>query len=211
MSVNNLPSFLKKKKLLDNANLPAAECRKYGNLFLEAGWLADALDFFIKGNISEGLQQLQALALDTGDAFLLERLLQVQGREAPELWQQVAAQATAPEKFTLAQWAEERAGKDVRYEADPAIREKLSRDRRVMTMPTMPEYYRILGISPKAGIAEIKRRFRLLALKFHPDRNPRNPKAAARFREVAEAYGAICHRRSRQPVLPKPVRSTKPH
>ena len=71
-------------------------------------------------------------------------------------------------------------------------------------MPTLPEYYRILGISPKAGITDIKRRFRLLALKFHPDRNPRNPEAASRFREVAEAYGAICLRRSRQPASPKP-------
>jgi molecular chaperone DnaJ len=43
----------------------------------------------------------------------------------------------------------------------------------------------------------------LLALKFHPDRNPRNPEAAARFREVAEAYGAICTRRPRQPAPPK--------
>lgn len=108
--MNNLPGFLKKKKLLDNANLSAEECRKYGNLFLEAGWLADALDFFIKGNISEGLQQLEALALDSGDAFLLERLLQVQDRQAPELWQQVAVRAAAQEKVTLAGWARERAG-----------------------------------------------------------------------------------------------------
>jgi hypothetical protein len=122
MSEINVPSFLKKKKLLDNANLPAAECRKYGNLFLEAGWLADALDFFSKGNISEGLEQLQALALETGDAFLLERLLQVQGREAPELWQQVAAQAAARQKITLAQWAREKAGLEVAG-ADPAPKE----------------------------------------------------------------------------------------
>ena len=111
MLENNLPSFLKKKKLLDNPNLPAAECQKYGDLFLEAGWLADALDFFIKGNISAGLDQLQALALDSGDAFLLERLLQAQGREAPELWSQVAVQAAARQKDTLARWANERAGK----------------------------------------------------------------------------------------------------
>jgi hypothetical protein len=125
MPVNNLPSFLKKKKLLDNAKLPAEECRKYGNLFLEVGWLADALDFFIKGNISEGLQKLEALALESGDAFLLERLLQVQGREARELWEQVAERAKAQEKFTLAHWAEGRAGKDIRAtEAEPAVEEK---------------------------------------------------------------------------------------
>jgi molecular chaperone DnaJ len=69
-------------------------------------------------------------------------------------------------------------------------------------MPHLREYYRILGISPKAGIAEVKKRFRALALKFHPDRNPKNPKAAAKFREVAEAYGAICNLRSRHPVRP---------
>ena len=87
--------------------------------------MTDALDFFIKGNISEGLEQLEALALDSGDAFLLERLLQVQGREAPELWEQVAVRAAAQEKFTMAQWANERAGKDVRAtDADPAVEKK---------------------------------------------------------------------------------------
>ena len=79
-----------------------------------------------------------------------------------------------------------------------------------MTVPTMPEYYRILGISPKAGIAEVKRRFRLLALKFHPDRNPRNPKAADRFREVADAYSAICNRRLRQPIHSEDRSEQKP-
>jgi molecular chaperone DnaJ len=72
-----------------------------------------------------------------------------------------------------------------------------------MGMPTLPEYYRTLGLSPKAGIAEIKRRFRLLALKFHPDRNPQNPEAASRFREIAEAYGAICLRHSRLRATPE--------
>ena len=60
---------------------------------------------------SAGLEQLQALALDSGDAFLLERVLQIQGREAPELWSQVAVQAAARQKDTLANWANERAGK----------------------------------------------------------------------------------------------------
>jgi hypothetical protein len=117
MSATHLPGFLKKKKLLDDANLSAADCRKYGSLFLQAGWLADALDFFLKGNVSEGLNQLQELALETGDAFLLERLLQAQGREAPELWQQVAAQAATRQKITLAHWANDRAGLAVPTEA----------------------------------------------------------------------------------------------
>jgi len=110
MTKSNLPGFLKKKKLLDDPQLPAAACRTYGDLFAAAGWLADALDFYLKGNDIEGLARLETLALESGDAFLLERLLQAQGREAPELWQQAAAAAFAAGKFTLARWAQERGG-----------------------------------------------------------------------------------------------------
>lgn len=108
MAARDIPSFLKKKKLLDHVDLPAAECGRYGRLFLAAGALADALDFFLKGNDTEGLDQLRDLAVDTGDAFLLERLGQAQGLDTPELWEKVAIKAAALEKFTLARWAEER-------------------------------------------------------------------------------------------------------
>ncbi|MBM4286631.1 MAG: hypothetical protein FJ135_00530 [Deltaproteobacteria bacterium] len=117
MTVANLPNFLKKKKLLDDADLPPGECRKYGLMFLEAGWLADALDFFLKGNAAEELAALQEIALETGDAFLLERLLQARGRQEPELWEKVAARALALEKVSLAQWAAERAGTEIRPKA----------------------------------------------------------------------------------------------
>lgn len=110
MTKSKLPGFLKKKKLLDDPQLPAEVCRSYGDLFLAAGWLADALDFYLKGKDADGLARLQALALESGDAFLLERLLQAEGREAPELWPQVAAAATAAGKYTLARWAQERCG-----------------------------------------------------------------------------------------------------
>ncbi|MDP3183020.1 MAG: J domain-containing protein [Desulfobaccales bacterium] len=52
-------------------------------------------------------------------------------------------------------------------------------------------YYQILGISPRAGWQEIRRRYRALAWEYHPDRNPDDPEAADRFRLVAEAYEAI--------------------
>ena len=105
-----LPGFLKKKKLLDDPQLPAAACRTYGDQFFEADWLADALDFYLKGNDTQGLARLQARAVETGDAFLLERLSQVQGGQATELWEQVAVQASALGKFTLAAWAREKCG-----------------------------------------------------------------------------------------------------
>jgi molecular chaperone DnaJ len=49
-------------------------------------------------------------------------------------------------------------------------------------------YYRVLGVSALASEEEIKRAFRLLALRWHPDRNPDDPLAVERFREALEAY-----------------------
>ncbi len=52
-------------------------------------------------------------------------------------------------------------------------------------------YYKTLGISIRATQAEIRSAFRYLAMKLHPDRNPGNPMAAERFREVRKAYETL--------------------
>ena len=49
-------------------------------------------------------------------------------------------------------------------------------------------HYKTLGISVRATQDEIRSAFRYLAMKLHPDRNPGNPLAAERFREVRKAY-----------------------
>jgi molecular chaperone DnaJ len=59
--------------------------------------------------------------------------------------------------------------------------------------------FRVLGISPQSSEEEIKTRFRSLARRYHPDRNPLDSKAGARFRKIAEAYETICRLKSRQP------------
>ena len=53
------------------------------------------------------------------------------------------------------------------------------------------DYYSILGVSKDATPEEMKRAFRTLARESHPDANPDDPTAEARFREVAEAYEVL--------------------
>jgi curved DNA-binding protein len=53
------------------------------------------------------------------------------------------------------------------------------------------DYYKILGVERNANKDEIKRAYRKLALKTHPDRNPGNPKAEERFKEINEAYQVL--------------------
>ena len=53
------------------------------------------------------------------------------------------------------------------------------------------DYYQILSVSRDAGEEEIKKSYRKLALKFHPDRNPGNKEAEESFKEAAEAYEVL--------------------
>jgi curved DNA-binding protein len=53
------------------------------------------------------------------------------------------------------------------------------------------DYYAILGVSKTASPEEIKKKFRKLALKYHPDRNPGDKQAEAKFKEISEAYEVL--------------------
>jgi molecular chaperone DnaJ len=53
------------------------------------------------------------------------------------------------------------------------------------------DYYEILGVDRKASGADVKRAYRKLALKYHPDKNPDDSQAEERFKEAAEAYEVL--------------------
>ena len=53
------------------------------------------------------------------------------------------------------------------------------------------DYYEVLSISKGASADEIKKAYRKLALKFHPDKNPDNKEAEEKFKEVQKAYESI--------------------
>ena len=61
-------------------------------------------------------------------------------------------------------------------------------------------YYEVLGVGKNADEKEIKKAYRRVAMKFHPDRNPDDPDADEKFKEATEAYEVLADGEKRAAV-----------
>ncbi|MFP6640777.1 MAG: molecular chaperone DnaJ, partial [Myxococcota bacterium] len=59
------------------------------------------------------------------------------------------------------------------------------------------DYYEVLGVQRDVDDSRLKTTYRKLAMEFHPDRNPDNPEAEAKFKEVSEAYAVLSNAEKR--------------
>ena len=70
--------------------------------------------------------------------------------------------------------------------------------KKVETVSAKRDYYEVLGISKTADASAIKKAYRKLAKKYHPDSNPGNKAAAEKFKEVTEAYDVLGDEKKRK-------------
>ena len=67
-----------------------------------------------------------------------------------------------------------------------------------MNVASKRDYYEVLEVSKTATSDEIKKAYRKLAIKYHPDKNPGNKEAEEKFKEATEAYEVLIDEKKRK-------------
>lgn len=112
MSIKKLPDYRLKQKILYIDKTSTATLISYGDLYLEAGAISDALDFYAKAGHQAGMQKIKDLALANGDTFIFQSAAKALGHELrDEDWEDIARRAIDLKKYLFARHALEKTNK----------------------------------------------------------------------------------------------------
>ena len=112
MSIKKLPDYRLKQKILYIDKTSTAALISYGDLYLEAGAISDALDFYAKAGHQAGMQKIKDLALANGDTFIFQSAAKALGHELrDEDWEDIARRAIDLKKYLFARHALEKTNK----------------------------------------------------------------------------------------------------
>ena len=112
MSIRKLPDYRLKQKILYIDKTSATSLISYGDLYLEAGALSDALDFYAKAGHHAGVQKIKDLALANGDVFLFQGAAKAQNIDLQDDdWEDIARRAIDLKKYLFARHALEKTNK----------------------------------------------------------------------------------------------------
>jgi len=106
-----LPDYREKQKVLYIDTRSADELIAYGDGYLAANRIFDALEFYAKAKHQPGLEKIRETAISTGDAMLFEQAAKALRREhAREEWNRLGRQAITLKKYAFARYAFEQIG-----------------------------------------------------------------------------------------------------
>lgn len=112
MSNKKLPDYRLKQKILYIDKTDAEILKNYGNTFLDAGFISDAIDFYNKANYYDGLEKIKAMAFETGDVMFFQRVMKALNTEPSQAdWEMIGQKAISLKKYLFAKHALEKAGK----------------------------------------------------------------------------------------------------
>ena len=106
MSLRKLPDYRSKQKILYIDKTSPATLISYGDLYVKAGALSDALDFYDKASHQAGMQRIKEMALENGDTFLFQHAAKALNIELERAdWEEIARKATDLKKYLFARHA----------------------------------------------------------------------------------------------------------
>ncbi len=111
MAKAKLPDYKEKQKILYRDNTSPSALADYGDKYLDAERISDAIDFYQKANHIEGLKKIKELAIEDGDVFEFQHILNALNTDASgEEWNTIGKKALELKKYTFAIHAFEKGG-----------------------------------------------------------------------------------------------------